>query len=90
MSTQELKEGLKAAGYINSAADENGIQEMNILTYNDLGVYIGEVLEAYGWGKSEAVESNKKWVEYTDGTNKIGHRDFSEKEVEVCYYQLLG
>lgn len=70
---------LTAAGFILPATAPGGTPDY--MLFNELGVYIGEVLELKGWSKKSWVnDRNKTWLTFTspDGTIEITHRDLNE------------
>lgn len=78
---------LYSAGFL-SFPDEWPSEPL-VRPFNSGGGYIGDMLESIGWEKSKFKEQNKTWIQYTNGFQFIGHRDFFERPPSPCYYRFL-
>jgi len=80
--TEALFSALEFSGFIGEPEFDGDIHQPNHMIRNDLGVYIGDVLEAKGFEKTEKVsgkEGNlKTWTMFTLDGFEICHRSFSE------------
>ena len=78
LNSDALFNALKFAGFIGAPEFDGDIYQPNHLIINEIGVYIGDVLEAKGFEKTEEVSRGKKWTMFKKCGFEIGHRSFSE------------
>lgn len=82
MNSTTLYEALRFAGFIGKPEFDGDIHQPNHMLYNELGVYIGDVLEAKGFTKTEEkstlAKKDRTWTTFRFGNIEISHRLFSE------------
>ena len=85
MTTKELVKGLTESGFIVKAKQldyipddfEDDTDEYRL--FNDMNVYIGEVLAVEGFKQKDVIERNKKWTVFSKDNIEISHRSLEER-----------
>ncbi len=82
MTANQLYYALEFSGFIGSNEFDGDVQQPNYMIHNDLGVYIGDVLELKGFNKSEEKtkigSTERTWTTFRLGNLSISHRSLNE------------
>ena len=82
MTAKQLFSALEFSGFIGNPEFDGDINQPNYKINNDLGVYIGDVLEAKGFVKTEETTKRaatiRTWTTFRLGNLSISHRSLNE------------
>jgi len=82
MTSTQLYSALEFSGFIGQPEFDGDIHQPNYNIYNDLGIYVGDVLEAKGFVKTEEKttigSTVRTWTTFILGELSISHRSLDE------------
>lgn len=92
MTSEELFLGLKGAGFIGESQFDGDIHQPNYKIKNELAVYIGTVLETYGFNRTEEPSCHFPTLTFTTfklGKMEVSHRSLKERDTKCFTFKEL-